>query len=156
MARFFALNKKKEKEKDNTDLPANTEENATGSPSTHLSGNEELLDPKYGDIPTANVTGDDASTTFDSSIQSSSIFSRSRLTSGTGASSSIATSGIRSHSSGTVSYTHLDVYKRQHILYILYSSTVNKTNNYQHFFSLFRVPSGCRKGAFFFFLFQLG
>ncbi|KOG98464.1 Ssy5p [Saccharomyces eubayanus] len=104
MARFFALNKKKEKEKkekekDNTES-ADAEENVIESSSSYLTGNEEALDPKYGDLPTANTASDDVSTTFDSSIQSSSIFSRSRLTSGTGASSSIATSGMRSHSSG--------------------------------------------------------
>ncbi|EDN63228.1 component of the SPS plasma membrane amino acid sensor system [Saccharomyces cerevisiae YJM789] len=100
MVRFFGLNKKKNEEKENTDLPADNEQNAAETSSSNVSGNEERIDPNSHDANPENANNDDASTTFGSSIQSSSIFSRGRMTYGTGASSSMATSEMRSHSSG--------------------------------------------------------
>ncbi|CAI4043527.1 hypothetical protein SKDZ_10G0600 [Saccharomyces kudriavzevii ZP591] len=100
MVRFFGLNKKKDKEKDNNDLPADNEQSTTESLSDNAPENEEPLVPKSDDGTLSNADNDDAFTTLNSSIQSSSIFSRGRITYGTGASSSMATSGMRSHSSG--------------------------------------------------------
>ena len=111
MVRFFGLNKKKNEEKENTDLPADNEQNAAETSSSNVSGNEERIDPNSHDTNPENANNDDASTTFGSSIQSSSIFSRGRMTYGTGASSSMATSEMRSHRADIVDLRIVKIYR---------------------------------------------
>ena len=107
MVKFFGINKRKDKQKENTDLPADNEQNAAESTSDNVPGNEERIDIKSNKTNPVSTNSDDASTTFDSSIQSSSIFSRGRITYGTGASSSMATSEMRSYGSGHLSLIHI-------------------------------------------------